>query len=702
MALRLSVKLPKGSHIALQWLNYKPMNRLTALSICLGFLLFVYGVYWVYSQIGNEVSKPKVVQAKFTQEKNNRRFDWHIEMTDGGKEVVVEQLQPENHYQIDWISFDPNDTKESDQTNGPLLSNIRQSDYQGPDSCKSCHETNYNKWYDHPHRRMNAYATAKNVVGDFSGDQVVHYQEGEATFYQIGSDYYMKLKRDPITRVFLIKRTVGSRFFQSYAGILVEGPEPEDSPMRKIPHHLPFSFWIEKGRWVPEVHIHEEKPDAYRIDCFGDPGLVVPYDQRCGACHITWAMGDWMVNPRGIDRIVRHAPWDIRFAAFSYLLETNPDLVDFLKNSTGSEVDKSDESPVEGLDAIAVFDALNKVPAPERAITLGISCEACHLGGADHIKQSTEFASQQKPCFYPRSEQVSLGLNDHDKTEHLSNPENINWICARCHTGKRPKFAAGISTWNSVEATDAFHGFCYSHSSDTPTADSPSKTLDCLACHDPHEAIGKKWKKTPAQDDQVCMSCHTQFQDSKVLATHTHHASESSGSRCMNCHMPKINEGLQDIVRTHTIFNPTNSAMIEANQPNACNLCHLDKPIDWTLNRLEEWYGTEWNEDQISSSYPNREDAVGLGWLDSPHESTRLVAIEALAKSNSLWALDELVEALNDPFLINREFAQANIERLLDIDLVKLGYLHYAAEEQRLKAIKRLQEQVKVEVSVEP
>jgi len=40
----------------------------------------------------------------------------------------------------------------------------------------------------------------------------------------------------------------------------------------------------------------------------------------------------------------------------------------------------------------------------------------------------------------------------------------------------------------------------------------------------------------------------------------------------MNCHMPKINEGINSLVRTHTIFSPTNPAMIEANRPNACNL----------------------------------------------------------------------------------------------------------------------------------
>ena len=60
--------------------------------------------------------------------------------------------------------------------------------------------------------------------------------------------------------------------------------------------------------------------------------------------------------------------------------------------------------------------------------------------------------------------------------------------------------------------------------------------------------------------------------------------------------MSRINEGLQDVVRTHMICSPTQPGMIEANHPNACNLCHLDKPIDWTIEKLRAWYDFEFSE----------------------------------------------------------------------------------------------------------
>ena len=151
---------------------------------------------------------------------------------------------------------------------------------------------------------------------------------------------------------------------------------------------------------------------------------------------------------------------------------------------------------------------------------------------------------------------------------------NVNWMCGRCHTGHRPQLAAGMATWNSTEYADAMRGSCYSK-------------LTCMNCHNPHEAIGHKWPLSPLQDDQLCIKCHQQYESPEAIRKHSHHETDSAGSRCMNCHMPRMNEGLQDVVRTHMIFSPTNSEMIESNQPNACNLCHTEKSIDWTVNYLQ-------------------------------------------------------------------------------------------------------------------
>ena len=161
----------------------------------------------------------------------------------------------------------------------------------------------------------------------------------------------------------------------------------------------------------------------------------------------------------------------------------------------------------------------------------------------------------------------------------------------------------------------------------------------------------------------------------------------------MNCHMPKINEGLQDMVRTHRIFNPTDKAMIESNQPNACNLCHLDKPIDWTIGKLREWYGEkhDYSDAALTRHYPNRKGSVGVGWLKGPHAPTRLAAASAVTVADVRWVLPELIDLLSaDPYLINRQFTQKRIEEMLGIDLRDHGYRFYMMPEERREVIEKI------------
>ena len=151
----------------------------------------------------------------------------------------------------------------------------------------------------------------------------------------------------------------------------------------------------------------------------------------------------------------------------------------------------------------------------------------------------------------------------------------------------------------------------------------------------------------------------------------------------MNCHMPRINEGLQDVVRTHTIYSPTQSNMIHANQPNACNLCHVEKPINWTIEYLGKWYGAKFSEQAIAKNYPHREGPVGTGWLKHEYEPVRLVASHALTDAGAKWALPELIDALDDPYLLNRQFALIGLETMLGRKLSEFGYRFYMTKEER-------------------
>jgi hypothetical protein len=558
-------------------------------------------------------------------------------------------------------------------------SNIKRADYAGASACIDCHPGNHEKWHGHAHRRMNAVADAENVVGDFSGNSTIEYLGGIGRFSQRDGKYFMTLEREGDRRVYGIVRTIGSRFFQYYIGRVVSSTTPVTETQEQVDHVLPFGYWISQREWVPAVHVSSlDRSGDVAHDPF-DTQTSVAYDSGCSDCHTTLPFGDWITRSGGGMRSTEFTPRSFRFDMGKFVLGEHPELAT-LGNDAAAYLPEQ---------VMRIGGAVQFLPAMTNAINLGISCEACHNGCQEHIAASTKTSSTKLPSFFPISPLIATDAKSTDELR-ARDAGNLNFVCGRCHSGNRPAFANGTHTWNSTEFSDGIRGFCYKPKG---AGHSELKPLTCVHCHDPHEGIGKKWKPTPAQDDRKCLDCHTQFESTASLTAHTHHAADSAGSRCMNCHMPKINEGLEAVVRTHRIFNPTDRQMIEANQPNACNLCHLDKPIDWTIGKLQEWYGPEhrFSAAAISANYEPGA-AVGIGWLKSSHAPTRLAAAAAVGKATQAEATTaELLRLLvGDDSLVNRQFIQKFLEDRYQTNLRDQGYRFYHEEPARRAAIEKV------------
>jgi len=567
-----------------------------------------------------------------------------------------------------WFDEQPESVFDLWQATGPH-SNLRRQDYADPETCRRCHKKNYDAWFEHSHRKMNLLASTETVVGDFSGEASIKYRGGTATFKTTDNGHSMTLSRDGQQRVYAVEETIGSRFFQYYVGHMADGPEPSDHAMYHAQFVLPFGYWIDQKQWVPVVHVSEEVSDDLRDDPFEvsataeDGKDFFSYHRHCSDCHSTFALGDLILRARR--RLGKYSPHSLHFSMAGYLADAHPQLWPAGKRS----FDLSQEEMAKMLTAVTEFQA------SEHGVSMGISCGACHLGAKEHVEQP-----EKKPPFFPNSPHLHIEYADEGKKVDIDfgrSHDTLNSICARCHSGQRPEFSAGMSTWNSIEFTDALRSPCF-------------QKATCVECHEPHQPIGKVWTRTPAQDDASCLKCHPRFVDDELLVAHTHHPVESSGSRCMNCHMPRLNEGLQDVVRTHLIFNPTNSDMIESNEPNACNMCHVDKPIDWTVKHLGDWYATAFNEQSIDFSYQPREQPVAVGWLKHQREAVRLVGLDCLVRSGATWALDDLIGALDDEFLVNRQFARTGIEKLVGRSLKSTGYRFYMTRPERKEPLLRI------------
>ena len=94
----------------------------------------------------------------------------------------------------------------------------------------------------------------------------------------------------------------------------------------------------------------------------------------------------------------------------------------------------------------------------------------------------------------------------------------------------------------------------------------------------------------------------------------------------------------------------------------------------------------------MAGNYSSTTQKVGLGWLKSDNEAVRLVAIEAMRRNDDDWAADQLIEALDDAYLLNRQFAAEAVEKVLGIDLENAGYKFYMTPSQRKVAIDKIRQ----------
>ena len=310
---------------------------------------------------------------------------------------------------------------------GAMVSNIRQEDYAGPESCRECHAENFEHWSVHPHRWMNADATDATVLGDFSDPDPMHYLGGLVHFRHENGVRSMRLERGGDSRTYRVTRTIGSRFTQYYVGLLDEGPDAPDHPARGVEHVLPIGWWIDRREWVPVVHIDDEGPDGTRWDPFATVSTV-GYDSSCSACHTTPTMGDWMLNPAGMLRFGFHSHVPVTFDAREYLREAHPGLA--ARIFSGPRTTREQR-----MDAVV---QMRDQDARQHAVSLGISCEGCHLGSREHVRASDQHKSAVLPHFFPVSSNV-VALAARPLEVHSRRTETVNFICARCHSGNRPQ-----------------------------------------------------------------------------------------------------------------------------------------------------------------------------------------------------------------------------------------------------------------------
>lgn len=103
----------------------------------------------------------------------------------------------------------------------------------------------------------------------------------------------------------------------------------------------------------------------------------------------------------------------------------------------------------------------------------------------------------------------------------------------------------------------------------------------CSNCHEPHSL------ELRAEGNGVCAQCHRP--ERYDTPEHHHHPVASSGAACANCHMPETTYMVVDPRRDHSLRIPRPDLSVVMGTPNACNQCHREQSPEWALQALRDW-----------------------------------------------------------------------------------------------------------------
>ncbi len=256
----------------------------------------------------------------------------------------------------------------------------------------------------------------------------------------------------------------------------------------------------------------------------------------------------------------------------------------------------------------------------------GIACEACHGPGQAHVRFREQTSAK------PLAAAANLAEDPIINPGRLD-PMRASQICAQCHSDHSE---ADLQGWlehgssfrpgNDLESQVQMHrpntreakekygngywgdGTCRTGGDEylglIASKCNAGGKLSCLSCHSMHGYESNTDQLKPRMNgSQACLQCHAEMRDK--IPEHTHHAAQSSGSNCLNCHMPHITYALFKGIRSHRIDSPSAAVTAATGRHNACNLCHLDKPLGWTADKLTQWFGqpaVELTEQQKTTS----------------------------------------------------------------------------------------------------
>jgi tetratricopeptide (TPR) repeat protein len=397
--------------------------------------------------------------------------------------------------------------------------------FVGADTCRGCHQAEYDLWQDSHHDWAMRPATAENVLGDFDDVEYDHYGV-KSRFYKRGDVFYVHTDNAKgKMQEFRISYTFGFYPLQQY---LIAFPDGRYQTLSVAWDSRPAS---EGGqRWF---HLYPDQAIPHD-DILHWTGTYQNWNSRCAACHSTNLRRNYDQKTDSYDTQwseinvsceachgpgKAHAEWAKKPDTAVANMGLTRDI-----SAVGQWLRDSDAST-----------AHNSVDTPSMSGQIA-ACGSCHsrrslvddvnLPGNFHNKHRLELLSQ--PLYHPDGQ-----------------------------------IAEEVYVLGSFMQSKMFH-----------------EGVVCSNCHEPHSLTLR------AEGNGVCTQCHSApVYDSPKH----HHHPIGEGSQCVNCHMPETNYMQVDPRRDHSIRIPRPDLSDKLDTPNACTQCHTNKGNDWAADTFTQW-----------------------------------------------------------------------------------------------------------------
>jgi len=335
---------------------------------------------------------------------------------------------------------------------------------------------------------------------------------------------------------------------------------------------------------------------------------------------------------------------------------------------------------------------------------LSVGCEACHGPLKTHGEWRKEHPDPLEP----------------DPTLAPIPPAAMRDTCGACHARRGEltgDFRPGDSFFDHfslviVNETDTFYPDGQVRDEDYEFAPFLGSRMHqggvtCTDCHDPHSM------KTRLPGNWLCMRCHNGSVTNAPLIQPVAHSQHrvfgydtngvpaavdlldylpgrfpETGGECVNCHMPQTVYMQRHSRHDHGFTIPDPLLTRQFGIPNACNRCHTDKDVAWSIDAVDRWYGPKMDR-------PSRHRAIAIALARQGADTGRDSLLRRLPEEPlPYWqaaVISLLARWVDDPRVADTLIAQLRNPHPLPREMAAsaLGPLVSAGRADLLRALQR-------------